>query len=102
MQPANNIGWVADNIAYSGIPIKYISTLDTALVDNGSALETGKPFFYFINLNYLYPIFHTEKYMTEKEPLQHPRQPFSYVVWKTTYYNLFMRSRKRQGLISAA
>lgn len=102
LTPANNLGWVAGNIAYAGLPIEYISTLDTALVDNGSAIPSGQPFYYYVNLNYLYPIFHTEKYMTEKDPMQHPRQPFSYVVWKTTYYNIFMQSRRRQGLISAA
>ena len=102
LTPANNLGWIAGKVAYSGLPVEYISTLDTALVNNGSAIPSGQPFFYYINLEFLYPIFHSEKYMTEKDPMQHPRQPFSYVVWKTTYYNIFMRSRKRQGLISAA
>ncbi len=98
--PANNLGWVAGNVAYAGLPIEYISELDEALINNGAVIESGKPWFFYINLMYLYPIFHTEMYMLEKEPMQHPRQPFSYVVWKRTYYNLFMNSRKRQGLIT--
>jgi len=102
LTPANNLGWVAGNVAYAGLPIEYISTLDTALVNNGAPMETGRPFFYYINLNFLYPIYHSDKYMTEREPMANPRQPFSWVVWKTTYYNIFMRSRKRQGLITPA
>lgn len=100
--PANNLGWVAGNVAYAGLPIEYISTLDTALINSGAVIPTGEPWFFYINLMYLYPIFHSEKYMQENPPKDHPRQPFSYVVWKTTYYNLFMASRRRQGLISAA
>lgn len=102
LTPANNLGWIAGKVAYAGLPVDYISTLDTALVNDGAQITPDEPFFYYINFNYLYPIFHSEKYMTEKDPMQHPRQPFSYVVWKTTYYNLFMGSRKRQGLITPA
>ena len=40
--------------------------------------------------------------MKEKPPIQHPRQPFSFVVWYSTYYNLFCMSRKRQGIIRPA
>ncbi len=102
LTPANNLGWVAGKVTYSGLPIEFVSTLNTALVNNGAAMAAGQPFFYYINLMYLYPIFHTEMYMKEDEPMKHPRQPFSYVVWKRTYYNLFMQSRKRQGIIVPA
>lgn len=99
MVPATNIGWVAGKVTYAGLPIEYVSVLNDALVDDGAAMTEGQPWFYFINLNYLYPIFHTEKYMTEMDPMRHPRQPFSMVVWKSSYYNLFMGSRRRQGLV---
>ncbi len=102
LTPANNLGWVAGNVVYAGLPIEYISELDTALINGGAVIATGEPWFFYINLMYLYPIFPTEKYMLEEEPLRHPRQPFSYVVWKQTYYNIFCPSRRRQGLISAA
>ena len=102
LTPANNLGWIAGKAVYSGLPIEYVSTLDTALTNDGSAWASGQPPFYYLNLEYCYPIFHSEKYMTEKEPMTPTRQPFSSVVWKTTYYNLFMKSRKRQGLISAS
>ena len=97
--PANNLGWVAGNITYAGLPIDYVSTLNDALVNSGAAITTNEPWFYFINLEFLYPIFHSEVYMQEEEPLRRDRQPWSYVVWTMTYYNWFCRSRKRQGLV---
>ncbi len=97
--PQNNLGWVMGQITYAGMPIKYVSTLDTALLNAGSVIAEGAPWFYFINLNYLYPIFHSTRYMDEKEPMNRDRQPFSFVVWKKLYYNLFMSSRRRQGLV---
>jgi len=102
LTPANNLGWVAGNVVYSGIPLEYVSTLNDALVNGGAALTAGQPWYWWLNLNYIFPIFHTEKYMMETEPMTHPKQPFSRVVWTQTYYNIFCRSRKRQGLISAA
>lgn len=98
--PANNLGWVAGKAVYAGIPIDYISTLDVALVNSGAAMTSGEPWFYYINFQYLYPIFHTQKYMIEEDPKDHPRQPFSKVVWKQTWYNWFPHSLKRQGLIT--
>lgn len=97
-------GNLRDNngLTYAGIPIEYVATLDTALVNDGAVIPSGQPWFYYINLSFLYPIFHSDKYMLEKEPMQHPRQPFSYVVWSRTYYNLFCLSRRRQGIIVAA
>ena len=97
--PANNLGWVMGKITYAGMPIKYISTLDTALINNGSTIAEGAPWYYFINMMYLYPIFHSARYMDEMPPMNRDRQPFSYVVWKNLYYNLFMSSRRRQGLV---
>lgn len=102
LQPANNLGWVAGNVAYAGLPVEYISELNDALINSGSTIDADEPWFFYLNLNYLFPIFHTERYMMEEEPLRHPRQPFSYVVWKQTYYNIFCSSRRRQGLITPA
>jgi len=97
--PQNNLGWVMGQITYAGMPIKYVSTLDTALINSGATIAAGAPWYYFINLMYLYPIFHSTRYMDEKEPMNRDRQPFSWVVWKKLYYNLFMSSRRRQGIV---
>lgn len=97
--PANNFGWVAGNVTYAGLPIKYVSTLDAAAINSGAAITSGRPWFFFLNLLFMFPIFHSTQYMQELPPKDHPRQPFSKVVWKTTYYNLFLKSRRRQGIV---
>lgn len=101
--PAADIGWVAGKVVFNGIPVDYINELDTATINSGSAIATGEPWFYFLNLMYLHPIFHRDEYMAEKEPMPAgPRQPFTRVVWTSIYYQLLMRSRRRQGLVSPA
>jgi len=94
---------------YSGVPVRYISTLDTALLDQTVASTTpavwadGSPRYYFVNFNYLHPIYHTKRYMKTIGPIPGgPKQPFSHVVYKNTYYNWFLRSRQRQGIVTPA
>lgn len=92
----NDLGAQQTGLAYAGLPIEYIAALDDV------SYATGSPRFFFINLAYLKPIWHSQEYMKEKEPMHHPRQPFSWVVWTSTYYNLFCSSRRRQGIIVPA
>lgn len=100
--PADNLGWVAGNITYAGIPLQYVKALDTALVNSGAVITAGEPWFYYVNLNYLFPVFHANRYMKEEAPKDHPRQPFSKVCWSDTYLNYFCQSRRRQGIIVPA
>jgi len=91
---------------YSGVPVKYISTLDTALLDQEAASTTpsawadGAPRYYFLNFSFLYPIYHSKRYMKSTNPMNDVKQPFSWVVYKNTYYNWFCRSRQRQGIVT--
>lgn len=89
----NDLGGQAAGVGYSGLPVEYIAELDNA------GYASGSPRFFWLNLKYMHPIWHTEEYQKEKEPIHHPRQPFSWVVWTSTYYNLFCMSRRRQGII---
>lgn len=89
----NDLGGQQGMVGYNGLPVEYFSALDTTYATAGS------PRFIFLNLKYLHPVWHSTEYMKEKEPLRHPRQPFSWVVWGSTYYNLFCASRRRQGII---
>ena len=88
----NNLGAQQGAIGYRNLPVEYIAQLD-------QELTAGEPAYYFLNLKYLHPVFHSEKYMAEKDPMAHPLQPFTHVVWTDTYYNLACTSRRRQGLI---
>ena len=98
-----DLGYHQTMLTYAGLPMEYIAELDTAAVrSDGTAMVAGSPWYYWVNFEYLYPIFHSQQYMKEQKPKSHPRQPFSYVVWKSTYYNWFCRSRRRQGLVYPA
>ena len=65
---------------------------------DGSA-KTGYPRFYFMNMKYLYPVFHNEKFFEHRNIDGAFRQPFSHVTWIDTYYNIVCRSRRRQGIV---
>lgn len=93
---------------YAGIPVKYISTLDDALLDQEAAVTgtpaawaADEPRFYWLNFNYIFPVWHSKRYMKRTGPIHGgPRQPFSHVVYYNTYYNWFCRSRQRQGIVT--
>ncbi|HKK94581.1 MAG TPA: phage major capsid protein [Longimicrobiales bacterium] len=91
------------NPVFNGIPVKYISALDTAALYSGSAAATGQPRYYWLNFNYMFPVFHARRYMRMKGPIEGGvEQPFSAAVYFNLYYNLFMRSRRRQGIVAPA
>ena len=102
----------------SGMDLVYTPALDTAAlyqattstnpyvaeIDGGGggatvAEDTG-PRFYFINANYIKPVFHTSRYMYKHSPMRHPNQPFTTIVPVDTWCNLVCRSRQRQGILS--
>ena len=94
---------------YQGVPLKYIEALNDALLDQNAlanssvsqAWQDGEPRFMFINCKYLYPIFHSKRFMSKKGPIDGGvNMPFSHAVYFRSYYNLFCRSRQRQGIIS--
>lgn len=93
---------------YSGVPVKYIASLDTALADQESAVagtarawQAGAPRYLFLNFNYIFPFFHSNQYMVSTGPIRGGvRQPDSWAVYKFVYYNIFLRSRQRQGVLT--
>lgn len=95
---------------YEGIPVKWASSLDGQAVwndpdNNGTLIAStlALPRYLWLNLQYLYPIFHARRYMTMIGPIPGgPTQPFSHVTYYNTYWQLFMRSRKRQGYVGPA
>lgn len=93
---------------YSGIPLKYISTLDLAPLEitggntaSGAAYPIGRPRFFFLNFKYLFPVYHTSGYMQMVGPVPGGiTQPFSHAVYYRTWYNIFCRSMLRQGIVA--
>lgn len=95
---------------YAGIPLKYISKLDTQALEitggttaTGSAYPSGKPRYFWLNYQYLFPIFHSTRYMEMVGPIAGGiTQPFSHAVYYRTWYNIFCRSRQRHGIVYPA
>lgn len=92
---------------FQGVPIDYISTLDSAeLYDasNSFASESGATKdgarFYLINGKYMKAVFHEEDYFAKSDPLVHPNQPDTRVQAYSTSWNVVARSRQRHAIIS--
>lgn len=89
-----DLGAYTDSPTFGGIPLNWVEALD------GAGYTTGQPRFFFNNFEFLYPVFHSERYMWETDPISGGHtQPYSWVVYKDCWYNLFCRSRYRQGII---
>ena len=118
------------NPAYAGIDVTYCSDLDTAAIfpahsgtvaqtltgyngvagaagaffgfgtENGVNTIVKAPRYYFVNGNYLTPVFHAQRYFKTHEVLRHPNQPFTYVQPVDCWSNLFCNSRQRHGVVA--
>lgn len=91
-----------------GIDVVYVAALDGSyLEDSGVAKSESTATkdgyrYYFINGNYLKPVFHTSRYFMSHTPRTLPNQPFTYVQPVNTYWNLVVCSRQRQGIVAPA
>ena len=97
--------------AYAGIDVLRISSLDTAALypddspanapvsEMASTAEDIGPRFYMLNLNYLTPVFHAERYMEKTEPLRHRDQPYTWVQYCDIWYQIVGRSLQRHAII---
>lgn len=105
--PANSGTAAAQTIAgYNGVTGAngFDATANTGISSFGT--ETGAntivraPRFYFVNGNYLTPIFHSRRYFKQHPVMNHPNQPFSYVQPVDCWSNLFCNSRQRHGIVA--
>jgi len=114
---------------YAGVPLTYISELDTAAIhpaggsgtaakqklseiageslsltaggtENGSTTFHQGPRYFFVNGDYLTPVIHSNRYMEKHEVMRHPNQPFTYVQITDSWYNVIANSRQRHGIIA--
>jgi len=111
---------------YGGIELEYVAALDDAALyeqHTGAALVTEQaatgtptgglgdgdgagdakyvgPRYYWINSNYLKPVFHNKRYMYRHPVLTHPNQPFTHVQPIDCWMNMVCQSRQRQGLVA--
>lgn len=94
-RPNNDAGSTSDGPQWRGIEVEYAAEIDTI------AYTAGSPRFFWLNLEYIFPVFHQEKYMVEMPPerLSQVGQPESWVVWGLMWYQIVFRSRRRHGII---
>jgi len=92
----NDLGAQQGELLYNGLPVEHFSGLD----DKNFA--KGREPYFFLNLKFMHPVWNSKKYFEESKPINHPLQPFSWVVWSNTFYNWFCVSRRRQGIVFAA
>lgn len=112
-----------NNPSYSGIELMYCSNLDTAAIFPGTAVRTASTGaldasasttagatetaatdagarYYWVNGNYLTPIYHSRRYFSKHDVMKHPNQPFTYVQVVDCWWNLFCNSRQRMGIVA--
>jgi len=105
---------------YGGIDLEYVSNLDTADiyridattlgtesegtvgVDNTTSVvaHSAGPRYFWINANYIHPVFHTTRYFYRHPVMTHPNQPFTHVQPVDCWTNLVCTSRQRSGIVS--
>lgn len=98
------------NPQFDGIDLVYTAHLDTATIDyvgsGTSATElnasTDGYRYWWVNGNYLTPVFHSNRYFKKKEPfhLGAAGQPYTTVCPVDCWWNLFCHSRQRQGIVA--
>lgn len=100
------------NPAYAGISLVPIESLGSALlyldatttpdslvVETSSATDNSGPRYYFLNGNYIKPVWHARRYFNRTEGLTPPNQPFTTFWYVDSWYNVVCRSRQRQGIV---
>ena len=99
--PANGSAVTQSLSGYNGITA---ASGDGAFSAFGTELGANTivkaPRYYFVNGNYLTPIFHARRYFKQHEVLRHPNQPFTYVQPVDCWSNLFCNSRQRHGIVA--
>jgi hypothetical protein len=95
-RPSNDAGSNSENPVFRGIPIEYVEAMDD--------ISYTYPRYFGLNFDYLYPVFHEGKYLTETDPISGGPvgQPESWAVYKLCWYQMICRSRRRQGIIIGA
>lgn len=102
------------NPSYAGIDVVRVTSLNTAalypaetatdplvseMAGAGTA-EVNGPRYYWINGNYMTPVFHSRRYMVKHPAQRHRDQPFTTVQYVDCWYNVVARSLQRHGIVS--
>ena len=64
-----------------------------------NTIDKGARFF-FVNGQYITPIYHSTRYMKKHDVMRHPNQPFTWVQPVDCWWNVFCNSRQRHGIVA--
>mgnify|MGYP003657246879 CR=1 FL=1 len=96
---------------FAGIPIVRVSNLDTAALypaDTNTTLKSEEhadtdkrgPRYYWLNTDYLKPVFHKKKYMKKLGVQTDISMPETKVLPTVCWHNLICEAPNRQGIVS--
>lgn len=102
------------NPSYAGIDVIRVQALNSAALYPAETLtdplvaempgtgvgEASGPRYYWINGNYIRPIFHSRRYMVKGPVKDHRDQPFTKVQYVDVWMNVVARSLQRHALVS--
>ncbi len=93
---------------FDGIDLVYVAQLDslshTWRTNTTAATETAYTNagyrYWWLNGNYVTPIYHNERYFFKKDPFFLEKQPYTWVCPIDVWWNVFCHSRQRQGIVA--
>ncbi|HYE20095.1 MAG TPA: hypothetical protein VEA69_16725 [Tepidisphaeraceae bacterium] len=88
-----DLGVYAGQLGYQNIPIKYVTEIDNL------GYASTAPRYFWINSQYLFPVFHGSGFFAEEEPMNDRSQPYVWTVHLDFWYQLICTSRQRLGII---
>lgn len=92
---------------FRGVPVKRWSALDSlAAYSDGTSTLKGQfaatnagPRYYLWNSEYLYPVFHEDRYFHMAKPPASANVPDTVVIWLFVWYNLVCPSLRRHAIV---
>jgi hypothetical protein len=94
---------------FAGYRLKRVNALETAAIYTGVGLaashtsgvaNTGYARYYFLNTNYLYPIFNKDRFFEKREPINGGiNKPTTWAQYYFTMLQIWCSSRRRQGIV---
>lgn len=94
--------------SFDGIPLSRVAQIGTVSHTWGTnttpntetAYATDGYRYFWIDCNYLTPVYHSERYFFKKDPFFLEKQPYTWVCPVDVWWNLFTNSRQRQGIVA--
>lgn len=112
-----DLGYLAGEQNYAGIPLQRVGALDVydVLHDTGAGTSSGgatgnnaaeggilSPRYRFVNFQTFRPIFHKRHFMTRQQLPPTQQNPFANLLLLNSWFNNFMINRRRNGIVYGA